>query len=333
MLVLLLSLAAGGSAPAQSVTVSVLDMLELYALGEHATVRSALDAASRGDFGPVIETLERDAPGWIEADGREQRARRRLVVATFSLDAAHAALDTQWAQAKRILEWACALLRAEEAPSPQERLFHLAAVGIIEGAHDVEALDEHLGHARTRFPSEPRWLLAEAFKNEVEYWRLFLTIMGRADGGDPDIVAPALVKAAERAENRREAALRLGFVTYYAGRYDDARRHLAAVPPGDDPGQLYLAHLIAGWSYEKQHQSDEAIREFRAALAAVPRAQAATLHAAALLYAQGQRADADVMVELMLAEGADVVDPWRLFGYGDFRRVPALIAALQEAVR
>lgn len=320
-------------APTQELRVSSGDLLDLYAMGEHASVREALKKASNGDLGIVLDMLRRDGAKWIGQDGARQHSRRRLIAAVFALDAAHAALDTQWMTAERIIDWACALMREEPGPSQMERTFQLAVVGLLEGSGRLEDLDEHLAHARQRFPDEPRWLLADAFKSEWEYWRLHLTIGGRADGGDPTLVLPALERAASRAENQREVALRRGFVELSAGRHEQALALLAQVPPGDDRSQLYLAHLFMGWALEHQKRSEDAIAAFRAALDAVPHAQAATLHAAALLYQSGDRAAADALVESMLSEGKDVVDPWRIYGYGDLRRVPALIAELQRAIR
>lgn len=319
-------------APAQEINLSAGDLLELYAMGQHAAVRETVTKASKGDLSVVLDMLKGDGARWIGEDGPRERSRRRLAAAVFALDVAYAALDTQWMTAERLIDWACALMR-EQTPSETERTFQLAVVGLLEGSGRLDDLDEHLAHARRRFPDEPRWLLADAFKSEWEYWRLYLTMQGKADGGAPGLVLPALERASARPENHREVALRRGFVELSAGRHEQALALLARVPPGDDPAQLYLAHLFTGWTLERQSRSEDAIAAFRAALDAVPHAQAAALHAAALLYQSGDRAAADALVEAMLAEGTDVPDPWRIYGYGDLRRVPALIAELQRAIQ
>jgi hypothetical protein len=315
------------------IDVTAADLLELYDVGEFEMVAEAVRRAARGDLRVVLTYLRQEGEPWIALDGERQRSRRQLTAAAFALEVAAAGLDTQWLTSRDLLEWACTLLRGRGAPGPAERTFHLAALAVIEGARDVEALDAHVGHVRRRFPDEPRLLLASAFKAETEYWRLYRDISGTADGGQASLVRPALRKAGERRENAREAALRLGFLALQDDDPAGALRELAKVPPGDDPGQLYLAHLFSGWSHAARKDIPAAIASYRAALDALPRAQSATLHLALQLYATGERAEADAVVEGMLSASPPVLDPWRIFGYGDLRRFPALIAALRNEIR
>jgi tetratricopeptide (TPR) repeat protein len=312
--------------------VSVPDLLELYDAGEFEMVRAAVTKASKGNLGVVHAYLKREGAAWIDADGPAHRPRRTLAAAVFALDVAEAALDRQWLDALDLLEWACERMRATRERSATERTFHLAALAVIQGARDPKALDWHIGHIQARFPDEPRIRLAQAFKAEIEYWRLYRGILGAVDGGDPDIVLPALRRAAERPENRREVALRTAFLFLQKGQHTVALEELAKVPPGDDPGQLYLACLMSGWAYEGQKKHDEAVHAYRKALSIVPRAQAATLHLGVLLYQKDQRAEADALVEEMLTADPAPVDPWRVFGYGDLRRFPALLETLRRAI-
>lgn len=308
-------------------------MLELYDLGEFAMVRDAVHEASRGNLSPVLTALKRDAAAWIDADGQAHRGRRRLAAVVFALEVADAALDGQWLDALDLMEWACGLIRTQPRGSEIERTFHLAAIALIEGARDLRALDGHLIHVRARFPDEPRILLAQAFKAETEYWRLFRSLDFGYDGGDASIAVPALRKAAARKENAREVNLRLGFLAFQEDAYDLALRDLAKVPPGDDPGQLYLARVISGWAYEKQKKTNDAIQAYRAALEAFPGGQVATLHLSAALYATDRRAEADGLVEEMLRTDPPPPDPWRIFGYGDYRRLPLLIETLRKGIQ
>jgi hypothetical protein len=339
--ILVIALLLGALAPATAglraaqdpVTVSVTEMLELYDIGEFDMVRDAVRKASRGDLRIVLAALKRDAAGWIDADGEAHRGRRRLAAVVFALEVADAALDGQWLDALDLLEWACGLIRSQPRGSEIERTFHLAGIALIEGARDLRALDGHLVHVKARFPNEPRILLAQAFKAETEYWRLFRSLDFGYDGGDASIALPALRKAGARQENAREVNLRLGFLAFQEDDYDLALGTLAKVPPGDDPGQLYLAHLISGWAYEKQRNTPEAIRAYRAAVQAMPLAQVATLHLSAALYATDQRAEADALTEQMLQTDPPPPDPWRIFGYGDYRRLPMLIEALRKEIQ
>jgi hypothetical protein len=325
--------AAGPPVPQDPVTVTVTEMLELYDLGEFEMVRDAVHKASRGNLSIVLAALKRDAAAWIDADGEAHRARRRLAAAVFALEVADAALERQWLDALDLVEWACGLMRAQPRGSEIERTFHLAAIALIEGARDLRALDGHLVHVRARFPDEPRILLAQAFKAETEYWRLFRSVNFGYDGGDASIAVPALRKAAARKENAREVNLRLGFLAFQEDAYDLALSDLAKVPPGDDPGQLYLAHVISGWALEKQKKTNEAIQAYRAALEAIPGGQVATLHLSVALYAMDQRAEADALIEAMLRTDPLPSDPWRIFGYGDYRRLPLLIETLRKGIQ
>jgi tetratricopeptide (TPR) repeat protein len=314
--------------------VSLQQLLELYDLGEFDTARDAVRSASRsGDLRVVLEALEREGEKWITADGEAHHNRRNLTAALFALEVAEAGLDQQWSNSHQLLEWACTRMRTQRQRTEVERTFHLAAIALIEGARDVKALDEHVAHVAKRFPDEPRILLARAFKAEVEYWRLYRTMAGGVDGGSPVIIAPPLRKAAERRENAREVALRLGFLAQQKDQHDDALAELEKVAPGDDPGQLYLAHLISGWAYEKLQKRSQAEAAYRRALAVIPQAQSATLHLAVLLYEIDRRSEANELVARMLSADPAPDDPWRVYGYGDYRRFPLLMDRLRRSIQ
>lgn len=316
----------------EPVTVTVRDLLELYDIGDTEAVRQAITSAARGDLRVVVESLERDGARWVTADGDGNTGRRRVAAAAFALEMAEAGLDAQWLYSRDLIEWACGLLRQEPARTEQERTFHLAAIALLEGSRDLRALDAHLAHVRTRFPDEPRVLLAVAFKSETEYWRLFRNDSGSIDGGQTHLVVPALVTAGARAENAREVALRLGFLALQDEAPERALAELRKVLPGDDAAQVYLAHLFSGWAHDARNDEASAVASYRAALAVLPHGQSATLHLAARLFASGRREEAETLVEGMLAAPA-AVDPWRIFGYGDLRRFPLLLERLREAIR
>jgi tetratricopeptide (TPR) repeat protein len=333
MLTLLAPATETARAQQSPVTVSVTQLLELYDLGEFDVVREAVVSASHGDLSIVLGALKVDGKAWIDADGETNRDRRRLAAAVFSLEVADAALDRQWHDALQLLEWACEQMRSARRRADIERTFHLAAMALIEGAGDVKALDWHAGHLKARFPDEPRLLMVDVFQAEMEYWRLYWTVLGATDGGDPSIVLPSLKKAAGRQENAREVALRTGHLFWQKDQHEAAIAEFAKVPPGDDPGQLYLSHLLSGWSFQELKKPAEAERAFRAALGTIPRAQSATLHLGVLLYEMDRRDEANALIEEMLSADPPPSDPWRIFGYGDYRRLPMLIGELRKAIR
>ena len=72
--------------------------------------------------------------------------------------------------------------------------------------------------------------------------------------------------------------------------------------------------------------------QYQSALDARPGAQSASLALAALLHLRGDANGAyDVMASAERARSADA-DPWRSFMYGDFPRLPALLAELRKLV-
>jgi hypothetical protein len=91
---------------------------------------------------------------------------------------------------------------------------------------------------------------------------------------------------------------------------------------------VYLAHLFTGWAHERATRIPEATASFRRALEAVNGLSAA-LALGVRLYAVDQRDEADAIVQAALT--AAIVDPYKVYGYGDLRRWPAIIAGLRRS--
>ncbi|HET9369410.1 MAG TPA: tetratricopeptide repeat protein [Vicinamibacterales bacterium] len=332
-------------ASGQSMTVSLADALNYYEAGEHRMVERALAGAGGGDPKKIVALLQKDGAAWIVADGPDRAARRRLVVATFALEAGYAGLDTQWTVGKEILEWACETFRKAGPPSEAERQWQLAALALFEGSFEPrrgpnqpEASDllKHVTHIRGRFPNEPRLELVPALLDEWEFWANRHKTVGvgefRQQVTDNSIAAlaiPAIEKAAANAAIRPEAQLRLGYLQYAHGDLDAALKSLAEAAEGDDdPTRVYLAHLFTGWVHEQAGRMPEALASFGRALEAV-RGLSAALALGVRLYAVDRRDEADAIVQDTLA--AAVTDPYKLYGYGDLRRWPAIVAGLRRS--
>ena len=327
----------------RSMTVSLADALTYYELGEHDAVERALAVARGGDPFTIVPMLEKDASVWIDADGPERAARRRMVAAAFALEAGYAGLDSQWTITTQLVEWACAMLRRAGPPSEPERQWHLAAVALLEASYEpgvsgkpAPTLLMHVDHVRARFPTEPRLELVKAQVDEWNYWAKRIRTSASAPAyatrtidADAAIAIPAFRKAAAIPAIRPEALLRLGYLEYAHGDLDLALTHLAEAAQGDDdPTRVYLAHLFTGWVHEQANRMPEATASFRRALEAVNGLSAA-LALGVRLYAVDQRDDADAIVQAALA--AAVVDPYKDYGYGDLRRWPAIIAGLRRS--
>lgn len=328
-----LAIAAGAQAPhaGQRITAAPMDLASYYGLGEFEAVESALTRAATGHLDVILDGFRQDAEAWIGADGPDWAPRRRLVVATVALEAANAGLDSQWVHSKELVQWACGLL-GEHPAQPAERDWHLAAIAIIEGAGDTGLLSSHLQHVRSRFPDEPRLLLAEAFDDEFRYLTEVMWYGAEHGAGRRTAMFD---EALAHPDTAREAHLRLGFMLLQGSRFDEAVAHLRQVDPPDDPGQMYLARLFEGWAHQRRDPPDLAVAEraFLEAIDAVPGAYAASLSLALLLYPTERRIEADEVMRAVATADPPVADPWRIYGYGDLRRWPLLIERLRGALR
>jgi tetratricopeptide (TPR) repeat protein len=129
-----------------------------------------------------------------------------------------------------------------------------------------------------------------------------------------------------------EASLRLGSLRLRLKRYDDALglfTHVETITR--DPYLVYLAHYFSGQVFEAKHQIADAEREYRVALATVPRAESAAMALAAILFTSDRRSDATALVEASLAPNASP-DPWRGYGSADERFWPELQRRLHAEI-
>lgn len=155
---------------------NIAGLLDRYGRGDLAGVTTALESIA--DLRTALRQLDKIAVGWIRSEGPQAVPRRRLAVAGFALEAAHAGMN-QWQEARNFVEWGCVLLRGGGLPTPPERAWHLAAVALAQGAHDPDLLTnppgsrsgatkgfDHLRHSAFRFPDEDRFYLVRAATDE-----------------------------------------------------------------------------------------------------------------------------------------------------------------------
>jgi tetratricopeptide (TPR) repeat protein len=347
-------------------TPTVTAQLDRYLAGEFNAV--AADLRVRGDYDRLLETLQRDAPGWILAGGDADRRRRTLAAATFALQAAEAAervADWKWVQRidlgpgesyrpppaiwwkapALLIEWGCALLREQPDADPTERLWQLASIALAQRAGDYEFLIgspwdergnpqdeiEHANHIVARFPDEPRFVLAQAIAAEYGTWSTSPRRRRLGVRHLSDVVA-AFRAAMRRDPIAAEARVRLGFVQVRARRPDDAIELFEEAERSTrDPYVVYLGRYFRGLALEMKNRAAEAEIAYRDALAAVPRAQSASMALATLLSRAGRVREAAAIVEASLAEPV-AVDPWREYGAADYRFWPYLVSRLHEEI-
>lgn len=343
-------------------TPSVSTQLDRYFHGEYEAVAAELAALDNLD--DVLDRLKRDAPAWIDAGGPGERSRRVLAAATFALEAGRAGAFLEWKWVQRyvvephinttmvywktpplLIEWGCALLRAEATPHPHERTWQLAAVAAAQLAgdsefmigspfqvrHNPEAEIDHLKHVIARFPKEPRFALAQAIAVE---WTSYPNPprASKRRARTPDAIR-AFDGMTRDETIGPEASLRQGSVRLRSGNAAGALDFFAKVEKTTrDPYLIYLARFFAGQAHETLNHLVEAEASYRGALKTIPNAQTASFTLAALLFKSNRPAEAAQITESSLSARPQPVDPWREYGAADSRFWPVLITRLREAI-
>ena len=229
----------------------------------------------------------------------------------------------------RFIELGCERLRAQKATS-FGRWWTMASVALMQGAGRLDRAERHLEHAMPWLPDEPSLTLARAVVEDQRTSPL---------AGD-DIVAANRARDAMRfyeialqsADTAAEAAVRLAYLHYRAGRVADALKVLEAPREPSKAVQVrYWTALIRGRVLEKLGRPEEAGRAYLEALELVPGAQSARVALLALKFVGGDRTSAERLIEDVVAPGNDVADPWWVYWQGDYRLFPQLIALLRRS--
>ena len=276
------------------------------------------------------------------------REARRQVLLSFAIELAAAGSSSQVGAALRLTEWACAIDRRERTPGAFDQAWQRAALSLIEGSIDAQALAAHIAHLPKALSDEPRVRLAAALVEEQSIapgearWGLAQT---GAPGANVLTREQARAQHAERAVAlfraaqeipalRPEADLRMGHVALLVGRNAEA---LASWRSFDsethDPALLYLVELFRGMALEGLGHENEARAAYDAALATSPSAHSATMRLAALEFRTRQRSEASSRVQLLLRSDDPKRDPWWSYYAGDWRFWTDRIETLRSVVR
>ena len=321
----------------QSFALTPMEVLDQY---DHGNAAAADSFAGVIHVESVKDALYAEGEAWTTAAGPKATPRRRLVAATFALETARAGLDYEWSNSVELIDWGWAQLSKQHPSLAAERLWHLASIALFEGAYDQKMLEPRLRRLKSRFPDEPRLLLADAWWTEAMPLRaaglkVFRGKPGGVGDGDGDVVrAYEKALASHDAAVAGEADLHLAYYDLIADRSDSALARLAHVQAATtDPQLLYLVHLFRGWTLSRTNRESDTTAEYRRAVDAVPAAGTAALWLATRLLAEGHRDEADAVTERSLTGSGSIDDPWRLFGYGDFRLFRSLMLQLREAIK
>lgn len=341
------------------------------------STRDVLDQYLKGDYEGAVGNPPRlvrfrpeDAERWITAAGPAAVERRQLAAALFALEYAGARQGVL----PSMLTWARGVM-SRLPPRPAEALWLRASIALAEGldrwvflvegvrgpAVDGKPTPAPVGHirfARTRYPDDPHFQMADAIGAEVLATRPLDRLSGpptesstgwdriatdRLEAGGPRIEerTAALDRAAGLFDRLTahdtlgaEANLRLGYVRLRQGRTDAALAHFDRIPSlTRNTSVRYLGHLYTGWGLGLLGRTDDAAAAYRAALALVPRAQSATALLVALLARSDQLVEAEAAAEAFLTTDVAPIDPWRTYFTSDFPEYPGLVRALRELLQ
>ncbi len=312
----------------------VIDLVDEYSRGDWSTAQAPL--LSEGSLANVARNLKRDAGDWIRADGPLNEQRRRLAFATFILEFLERQDDGRYWQygqtAADLLEWTCAELREGPATNA-ERDWDIAAFALLERFHALITLHQHIDHAESRFPSDPKWVLQRGILAELETWPQERgTRLDAATAGITVPIVNRLGDAAKIGSVATEALLRLGFFELRRGKPDAAIARFDTAGRSDDAQVRYLIHLLRGRALEQVKRRDEAIAEYRQALTDFPLAQSATLSLGEALTANGHTDEAAALTFELLSIRTPRFDPWTLYAVPDWRFWTDIITDLRKAV-
>jgi len=303
------------AAPSTRATPSLTTIPNLtaaYDAGRYDDVVSALGSHPR--LLDLIHEFQRAGNPWPANPRRE---------AAFVLELAQAGLRSSNRDARdaalHLLDTEQLLLRDPLAPDQFERFWLWAALMVLEAANQPAAALSFADRAIARFPDEPRFVLARAVLSDQ---RRALDPLTPATTSAPFVkeVAALYDRAIALESTANEARLRKGRLMQRAGRDTDALALFDAMhDDAQDPGLTYLRHLFRGQALDALARADEAMAEYRAALAAVPDAQSARVGLMAGLIRQGNRADAEALAEQIQAATTTRFDPWWGYWLGDYR--------------
>ena len=269
-----------------------------------------------------------------------------------------------------VIEWACTLLQSRGAADEAERVWMLASIALAHGVRDWSFLQTPLAapsdrtaqtghghHALTRFSDDPRFHLARvvalASRNVVTEERDAPRDGARATPMPGVVIGPAFLNSMMQRNRTRlsdyvkqelealaadqivgsEARVRLGYLHWVQGDEREALAALsAAADVAKDPDVRYVANFLAAQAAQALGDLPAAEARYRAALAARPYSQSAALGLATLLYLRGEAKEAYEIVAASRANLPRDDDPWRMFLYGDFPKLPALVSELRRRV-
>ena len=299
---------------------TIAEITDAYGRGDYAAAMAGI-AASRTQTELIKDFHELNNP-WPGSPNKES---------AFVIEMAHEVFASRrqadQSPARRLIQDHRRLVRGQFGADAFERLWLFAAVAAAQNTLDNEMTDEFAEYGLTRFPNEPRFVLARAVAKDTE--KPFGSLAREA--GHVKEVATLYDKAIALDEVTVEARIRKAWLLYRAGgRAPEALALLdAAEAPAGDPFMSYLRQIMRGRVLASLDRVDDALAAFRAAQAIAP-AQSSRVGMMAMLLRQGDRTAAETQAARVETMPASAGDPWWGYWLGDYRRFPDIVRRLRE---
>lgn len=314
--------------------VALADLAEPYGREDFVAMRK--DLARVEDMAGVIRELRESGNPWPANPRRE---------AVFVLELAETGLfSSRLADrdaAASLLGRFHRLIRHPLEPDLFERYWLWAELSIAQGMVRSTFAEPLVAHALTRFPEEPRFVLARAIVTD-QAWPMGMAVsttpLHRPVRPTDEHITHVIARytdAMAHFETAPEARVRLAWFLHRIGRHQEALVHLDAVADesGLDAAMRYMYRLFRGHVLGALGRTKEAIGLYREALAIAPEAQSARVSIMNAMLRSGDRRGAEQVAEQIQTAAADAVDPWWQYVQGDFRLYPLAIARLRELAR
>jgi hypothetical protein len=319
---------------------------------------------SAADINALRRSFEQQRSSWVSSGDPVERRPRAVAAAAFGLELA---IFYVWPEdIDPLIEWGCEQLRGEDPPTASEAAWYRASVAAFSRARDDGLLvtkpgardfvgqriasdgrrPDHVAHASARLPGEVRVRLISAMlaaagadtepRRDAEW-----IPDGSLARDSPEALRRARAREAAALfdeltplpEVGTEAALRAGYLRLTLHQPGAALADFAAAARSDDPFVAYLGRFLAGRAVQTLGNRTEAARLYHLALDVLPGTPSASIALAALRFTDGETDEAFEVLDAGMAPAGRTDDPWHLFGYGDLRKLPGLMADLRLAVR
>ncbi|HUF23406.1 MAG TPA: hypothetical protein VMN81_04695 [Vicinamibacterales bacterium] len=308
-------------------------------------LHAVIDAYGRADYrrleqelagisdGAALVTAFREAGNLWPANPK-----REAVLVVEIADAAMATRRIQARDAARdLLRSYRMLVRHPLWPDDFERYWLWGVIASLQGVILPDLTREFADYALTRFPNEPRFLLAQAFA--VDQTRAFAETSGRNGAGQASHVRDVTARydaAARFPETAAEARVRKAFFLHRIGRHAEALAELEGADGRTADRDVtigYLRRLIRGRVLEGLGRFGEARAAYESARSVLPDAQSPAVALMRLHVRSGDRPAADALAAAIETAPKHAFDPWWVYWLGDARQYGAIVARLREETR